>query len=526
MLDMRQLTDYGIGRSDLAHVDLSAADLVEHAIRRKEAMLTDVGALGAVTGQYTGRSPSDKFVVQRSESTLEIHWGKVNQPISPEAFDRLQQKVASYLGNREHFVFNGFGGTDPRHRLPIRVITEYAWHSLFVQQLFVRPTEEELRTHVPEFTILSAPSITSDPAVDGTRSETFIVLDFEKRLILIGGTEYAGEMKKGIFTVLNALLPSRGILPMHCSANVGDDGDVALFFGLSGTGKTTLSADPTRHLIGDDEHGWSDDGIFNFEGGCYAKCINLSREAEPQIWDAIRFGAVLENVVIDPATRAADYSSQALTENTRAAYPVEFIPGAVVPGFGGHPGTIVFLTADASGVLPPISRLSEEAAMYHFLSGYTSKLAGTERGVTEPSPTFSTCFGEPFWPLSPMVYARMLGERIRRHNSSVYLVNTGWTGGPYGEGQRMKLSYTRAMVRAAISGALHSVSYRRDPIFGLEMPESCPDVPAAVLDPRSTWSDKARYDAAARKLAGQFAENAKRFPNMGEKILAAGPKAD
>lgn len=525
MLDTRQLTDYGIGRSDLAHVDLSPAELVEHALRRGEATLTDVGALRAATGQYTGRSPSDKFIVQYPDMDIDVAWGKINQPISPEVFERLQNKVAAYLGSRPHYVFNGFGGADARHRLPIRVVTEYAWHSLFVHQLFVRPSAEELRTHVPAFTILSAPSVKADPAVDGTRSETFILVDFKKGLILIGGTEYAGEMKKGIFSVLNALLPRQGIMPMHCSANVGADGDVALFFGLSGTGKTTLSADPARHLIGDDEHGWSDDGVFNFEGGCYAKCINLTREAEPQIWDAIRFGSVLENVVLDPAAHVPDYASQALTENTRAAYPVEFIPGAVVPGVGGHPSTIVFLTADASGVLPPVSRLSQEAAMYHFLAGYTSKLAGTERGVTDPRPTFSTCFGEPFIPLDPMVYARMLGERIRRHGSSVYLLNTGWTGGPYGEGSRMKLSYTRAMVRAAISGELKSVSYRRHPIFGLEMPESCPDVPAEVLDPRATWSDKARYDEAARKLAREFVENAKRF-NLSPEILAAGPSAD
>ncbi len=491
-------------------------------MRRGEAVLTSDGALRATTGQYTGRSPKDKFVVQRPGSRYEISWGKVNQPISPEHYQRLKRKVLAHLSERDHYVFNGFAGADADYRMPLRVVTEYAWHSLFVHQLFLRPTPEQLQIHRPEFTILSAPGVHADPSVDGTNSETFVIIDFEENVVLIGGTQYAGEMKKSIFTVLNTRLPYAGVMPMHCSANVGAAGDVALFFGLSGTGKTTLSADPKRSLIGDDEHGWSDHGVFNFEGGCYAKCINLSQQAEPQIWNAIRFGTVLENVVVDDATRMADYASQEYTENTRAAYPVEYIPNAVIPGVGGQPTTIVFLTADASGVLPPISRLSHAQAMYHFLAGYTSKLAGTERGVTEPVPTFSTCFGEPFWTLAPQVYARQLGERIQRHGVDVYLVNTGWTGGPYGVGRRMNLHYTRTMVDQAIGGALKHATYERHPVFGLEMPTACPGVPSEVLSPRGTWQDKAAYDAAANALARKFLENAKRF-DLDAEILAAGP---
>ncbi len=523
LLDTRELEALGIGRGERAFVDLSPAELVEHAVRRGEAQLTADGAVCATTGQYTGRSPKDKFVVEHPLSPYEIHWGKVNQPISPDHYQRLKRKVLTHLSEHDHFVFNGFAGADPEYRMALRVVSEYAWHSLFVHQLFLRPTPEELRSHRPEFTILSAPSVYADPQADGTNSEAFVVIDFEENVILIGGTEYAGEMKKSIFTVLNTRLPYQNVLPMHCSANVGPKGDVALFFGLSGTGKTTLSADPARRLIGDDEHGWSDQGVFNFEGGCYAKCINLSRAAEPQIWDAIRFGAVLENVVLDEATRAPDYSSQQYTENTRAAYPVEFIENAVIPGVGGQPKTILFLTADASGVLPPISRLTPAQAMYHFLAGYTSKLAGTERGITEPSPTFSTCFGEPFWTLAPQVYARMLGERIARHDVQVFLVNTGWTGGPYGEGKRMNLSYTRAMVDAAIAGALQDVPYERHPVFGLEMPVRCPEVPSEVLNPRGTWTDKARYDEQTLALARQFQANSQRFA-LEPDVAAAGPK--
>uniref|UniRef100_UPI000C259A1B phosphoenolpyruvate carboxykinase (ATP) n=1 Tax=Mycobacteroides abscessus TaxID=36809 RepID=UPI000C259A1B len=422
--------------------NLSVPQLVEAAVQRGEAMLTASGALRAETGKYTGRSPKDKFIVDEPSVHDDIAWGSVNQPISAAAFDKLYQDVLEYLNGKDLFVFDGFAGANETYRLPIRVINEYAWHNLFVHQLFVRPTAEELKTHVPGFTVISAPGFEANTALHGTNSETFIIVSFSKKMVLIGGSKYAGEMKKSIFSVMNYLLPQQQVFPMHCSANVGEQGDVALFFGLSGTGKTTLSADPNRRLIGDDEHGWSDLGVFNIEGGCYAKTINLTEEKEPQIWNAIKFGSVLENVVLDEETRIPDYDNGSLTENTRAAYPVDFIPGAMIPGEAGHPKVIVFLTADAFGVLPPISKLTKEQAMYHFLSGYTSKLAGTERGVTEPEATFSTCFGAPFLPLQPSVYAEMLGEKISKHNAQVYLVNTGWSGGPYGIGKRMNLAYT------------------------------------------------------------------------------------
>ncbi len=507
------------------HRNLSAPLLITKALERKEGTLTTDGAFASTTGKYTGRSPKDKFFVKESSTQDEIDWGEVNQPVEPEVFDHLFERVQEYLRKKEVFIFDGFAGTDPEHRLPIRVINEFAWHNLFARQLFVRPTPEELANHEPQFTVISAPGFQADPVKDKTRSETFIVVSFEKRTVLIGGTEYAGEMKKAIFSVMNYLLPSQGILPMHCSANMGKEGDVALFFGLSGTGKTTLSADPQRQLIGDDEHGWSTNGVFNIEGGCYAKCIGLSREKEPQIWDAIRFGAVLENVVVNEQG-VPDFDDATLTENTRAAYPVESIPGAIIPGKGGHPSVILFLTADAFGVLPPISRLTPEAAMYHFLSGYTSKLAGTERGVTEPEATFSTCFGAPFLPRPAHVYADMLGEKIAEHNARVYLVNTGWSGGPYGVGKRMNLAYTRAMVRAAINGSLEKSTFTKDPIFGVEIPDACPDVPAEILNPRSTWEDPTAYDRSAKELARLFNENFTQFQNVSEAIRAAGPKAD
>jgi len=430
----------------------------------------------------------------------------------------------AYLQNRDLFVFDGFAGADPKYRLPIRVINEYAYQNLFCHQLFIVPTEEELKSHEPGFTVICAPGFKADPEIDKVNSEVFIVISFEKKVVIIGGTQYAGEMKKSIFSVLNYLMPEQGVLSMHCSANVGQDGTTALFFGLSGTGKTTLSADPHRFLIGDDEHGWSDDGIFNFEGGCYAKCINLTREKEPQIYDAIKFGAVLENVIVDEDTRLPNYDSDEITENTRAAYPVEFIPGAVIPGIGGHPKTVVFLTADAFGVLPPIAKLTREQAMYYFISGYTSKLAGTERGITEPQATFSSCFGSPFLPLSPMVYAKLLGEKIEKHNVNVFLVNTGWTGGPYGVGKRMDLGYTRAMIRAALDGKLDSVEYEEDPIFGLMIPKSCPDVPAEILNPKNTWSDKEAYDRTAISLAESFVKNIAKFSGIAPEVIAAGPK--
>ena len=482
-------------------MNLNASQLLEQAIQRREGMLSAGGALVVRTGQFTGRSPKDKYIVQEAGTAETVAWGAVNQPMSPVAFEGLFTRVKSFLAQREVFVKDLRGGADPRYTLPIRVVTQRAWHALFAHQLFVR----EGAPQTPEFTVYFAPDFHADPALDGTRSDTCIAISFARRAILILGTEYAGELKKSIFTVLNYLLPDRAVLPMHCSANVGADGAVALFFGLSGTGKTTLSADPSRRLIGDDEHGWSDSGVFNFEGGCYAKCIKLSAGKEPEIWQAIRYATVLENVVMDEATRQLDFDSDALTENTRAAYPVENIHDAVIPGIGGHPRYILFLTADAFGVLPPISRLTPEQAMYYFLSGYTAKVAGTERGLgKEPVATFSACFGEPFLPRAPHVYADMLGERMRRHDVSCYLVNTGWAGGAYGVGQRMSLPYTRELVSAATSGKLDAVPTQPHPVFQLSVPDG-------VLDARAQWSDGAAYDRAARELAARFEKNFEKF---------------
>ncbi|RFB17881.1 phosphoenolpyruvate carboxykinase (ATP) [Bacillus sp. HNG] len=508
------------------HHNLSVPILVEKVLARQEGILTSTGAVCATTGKYTGRSPEDKYIVEETSTKDRIDWGKVNKPISEAAFENLYTKVLSYLKEKDEiFVFNGYAGADKKVRMPIQVINEYAWHNLFSQQLFVRPTEEDLKTHQPEFTVISAPNFKADPEVDGTRSETFIIISFEKRTVLIGGTEYAGEIKKSIFSVMNYVLPEQNILSMHCSANVGQEGDVALFFGLSGTGKTTLSADPNRRLIGDDEHGWSSSGVFNIEGGCYAKCINLSREKEPQIFDAIRFGSVLENVVVDKESRIADYDDNSLTENTRAAYQIDNIDNIIVPSIAGHPNTIVFLTADAFGVLPPISKLTKEQAMYHFLSGYTSKLAGTERGVTAPEATFSTCFGSPFLPLAATEYAEMLGRKIDEHNVQVFLVNTGWTGGEYGVGSRMKLSYTRAMVQAALEGELTHAETVKNDIFGLEIPIHIPGVPDDVLQPAKTWADQSTYYVKAKELAIKFKENFKKFPNVAKEIeLLGGPR--
>lgn len=505
------------------HYNLSESRLVEIALERKEAALASSGALRALTGKYTGRSPKDKYVVKEASVEHEIDWGAVNQPLNGYQFERLYDKAQTYMADKELFIFDGFAGADPAHRLPIRIVNEYAWHNLFVRQLFVRPSQAELAEHRAEFTVYALPGLKADPAADGTRSEAFICISFEKKTVLIGGTEYAGEMKKSIFSVMNYLLPSKGVLPMHCSANVGETGDVALFFGLSGTGKTTLSADLTRRLIGDDEHGWSTDGVFNIEGGCYAKCAGLSKEKEPQIWQAIRFGAVLENVALDPLTGIADYGNTGITENSRAAYPVENIPGAVVPGYAGHPNVIIFLTADAFGVLPPISKLTKEQAIYHFLSGYTSKLAGTERGVTEPEATFSTCFGAPFLPLAPTVYAQMLGDKIEKHGVNIYLLNTGWTGGPYGAGKRISLSYTRAMVCAALAGTIERASFSPDPIFGVLRPEAVPGVPSEMLQPNLTWRSQDDYERQALDLAERFVRNFAKFSNADGKIAAAGP---
>jgi phosphoenolpyruvate carboxykinase (ATP) len=505
------------------HFNLSPALLVEHAVRRDEAKLADNGALVGYTNR-TGRSPKDKFIVRDEITEHSIAWGAVNEPFEADRFDELYERVVEHLRGRDLFVQDLFCGADPTYRLPVRMVTEYAWHNLFVRQLFIRPTAQELRHHHPEFTVIAAPEFRADPRRDGTNSEVFILLNFKRRTVLIGGTSYAGEMKKSIFSVMNFLLPPRNVFPMHCSANVGHDGVTALFFGLSGTGKTTLSADPSRDLIGDDEHGWSGNGIFNFEGGCYAKCIKLSKENEPQIWRALRFGCVLENVVLDPQTRVPDYNDDSKTENTRAAYPVEFIENAVIPGIGGHPKNVVFLTADAFGVLPPISRLTPEQAMYHFLSGYTAKVAGTEAGLREPTATFSTCFGSPFLPLRPKTYAEMLGRRLREHNAQCWLVNTGWQGGPHGVGKRMEIPATRAMVDCAVEGELIREEFEIERTFGFAIPKFCRGVPSQILNPRNAWPDKAAYDKAADDLRNRFEKNFEKF-DVPQEIRAAGPRA-
>ncbi len=503
--------------------NLTIGKLVEAALKKEDAVLTDTGALSINTGKYTGRSPGDRFIVDGPDVHDQVDWGKVNAPISSEGFDKLYEKMLTYIKDKELYIFDGFVGADKNYRMPVRVINEYASQNLFSQQLLIKPKAGELEGFEPEFTIIAAPGCHADAAIDGTNSEAFIILNFTKKIVLIGGSMYCGEIKKSIFTVMNFLLPKKNVMPMHCSANVGKDGDVALFFGLSGTGKTTLSADNGRRLIGDDEHGWTDDGVFNFEGGCYAKCIRLSKENEPQIWNAIRFGTLLENVVLDPETGVPDYDSEQFTENTRAGYPVTYIDNAVEEGVGGKPSTIIFLTADATGVLPPISKLSKEQAMYHFMSGYTSKLAGTERGIVEPTATFSTCFGAPFMPRKPQVYAELLGKKIDENNVRVFLVNTGWSGGSYGVGKRMKLSYTRAMVTAAINGKLDNVKYEKDSIFGVAVPTECPDVPAEVLKPVNVWQDKAEYERTALKLAESFKDNFRKFSGVAEGIVNAGP---
>jgi phosphoenolpyruvate carboxykinase (ATP) len=507
------------------HRNLPAAQLIESALLRGEARLASNGSLVAVTGARTGRSPRDKFTVDDAVTHDSVDWGRVNQRFDSGKFEALLQRVLAHMRERDLFVQDLYCGADAAYRLPIRVIAEYAWHALFVRQLFVRPGAAELAGHQPEFTVIAAPEFSAIPDRDGTRTDAFILADFTRRIILIGGTKYAGEMKKSIFGVMNFLLPGRDVLPMHCSANVGADGVTALFFGLSGTGKTTLSADPARRLIGDDEHGWSATGIFNFEGGCYAKCVDLSEEKEPQIFHAIRFGSVLENVVLDPVTCEPDYKDIQLTENTRAAYPIEFIENAVIPGVGGHPRNILFLAADAFGVLPPIARLTPEQAMYHFLSGYTAKLAGTEAGMgSDPVPEFSACFGSPFLPLAPHVYAEMLGARLKQHNAVCWLVNTGWSGGRFGVGKRMSLRHTRALVNAALDGKLDNVKFVTEPAFGLSIPVECPGVPREILNPRNVWTDAAAYDRQAADLASRFEANFQQF-DASAAVRAAGPTA-
>ena len=506
------------------HRNLPVKKIMDLIMEKNEGILTANGSVAVKTGKYTGRSPDDRFIVDDEQTHTTVDWGKINHPFPGDKFDKLFEKMKRHLEDKEIFIFDGFIGADLEHRLPVRIITDHAWQSLFVRQLFIRPSGAELESHKPEYTLLAINDFKAIPEIDGTRTDAFILLNYTKKIVLIGATPYAGEIKKAMFSVMNYTLPSKGVFPMHCSANIGKNGDTALFFGLSGTGKTTLSADSNRMLIGDDEHGWSDRGIFNFEGGCYAKCINLNKEAEPQIWDAIRSGAVLENVVIDNRTMMPDFNDGSLTENTRAAYPLDYIPGAVIPSLGGNPKVIIFLTADAFGVMPPIARLTKEGAMYHFMSGYTSKLAGTERGITEPKATFSECFGAPFMSRHASVYAKLLGEKITRHKTVVYLINTGWSGGPYGIGKRMNIKHTRRMVTAALTGELDIVKYGHDDIFNLDVPAACPDVPPDVLNPRNTWSEKDAYDLSARKLAQMFVENFKKFGSVSKEITDAGPQ--
>lgn len=515
----------GIIAPKAVYRNLTPAQLVEHALARGEGKLANTGAFVVTTGKYTGRSPDDRFVVDTPAIHDDIDWGKINVPISAEKYEAIYNRMMAYLQGRDIFVFDGFAGADETYHLPVRVVNELASQNLFIHQLLVRPTEAQLAGFTPGFTIIAAPGFKCIPEVDGVHSEAAILVNFDKRTVLIAGSQYAGEIKKSIFSVMNYLLPKQGVLSMHCSANVGEAGDVALFYGLSGTGKTTLSADPNRMLIGDDEHGWSDKGCFNIEGGCYAKCINLSKENEPQIWEAIKFGSLVENVVMDDATREFDFADASLTENTRVGYPVEFIPNCVIPGVAGHPKTVIFLTADAFGVLPPISRLDKNQAMFHFVSGYTSKLAGTERGIVEPQTTFSTCFGAPFLPLHPSVYAEMLGKKIEEHDAKVYLVNTGWAGGKYGVGSRMKLKYTRAMVTAALNGELEKAEFELDPIFNVMVPKTCPNVPDEFLSQRRLWKDQAEYEATAKDLAARFVKNFEKYSNMPANIVNAGPKA-
>jgi len=521
------LTSLGLGGVGTVHRNQAAAPLYEQALARGEGRLGAAGQLVVETGKHTGRSPNDKFFVREPGSETHIDWS-VNKAIDGKTFDALLTRVGAYLNGKDVFSLDCYVGADPTYRLPVRIITEYAWHSLFARDLFIVPGSGESALEpasssadfAPEFTVINAPLFQADPARDGTASSTFILVNLARRIILIGGTRYAGETKKSVFTVMNYLMPLRNVLSMHCSANVGRAGDVAIFFGLSGTGKTTLSSDPHRPLIGDDEHGWSADGVFNFEGGCYAKMIKLRREAEPEIWAAShRFGTVIENVVMDPVTRELDVDDASLTENTRSAYPIDFLPNFVTSGTGGHPTNIVMLTSDAFGVLPPIAKLSGEQAMYHFLSGYTAKVAGTERGVSGVQPTFSACFGAPFMVHHPTVYAKLLGERIAHHKVDCWLVNTGWTGGPYGVGSRMKIAHTRAMLNAAIEGRLAGVRYETEPFFGLAIPAEVPDVPSEALNPRNAWADAAAYDAQAKHLAALFAENFKRFESHASEAL-------
>lgn len=515
-----------LGMRNLGHVyrNLSVSLLIEHALARTEGVLAANGSLSVKTGKYTGRSPEDKFIVDEPSIHEEVDWNRVNVPISIEKFEHLYKRVLAYIQGRDLYIFDGYVGADHNYRMGIRVINELATQNLFAHQMFIRPTVEELKHHRADFTVIAVPGLHGDPEIDGLHSEAFIIVSFEKKLVLIGGSHYAGEIKKSVFSFMNYFMTKRDVLPMHCAANMDESSNTALFFGLSGTGKTTLSADLTRYLIGDDEHGWSKAGVFNFEGGCYAKTIKLSRDKEPQIWEAIRFGSLMENVVLNEYSREPDYDDRTLTENTRVAYPLEFIPNCVQAGAGGHPSTVIFLTADAFGVLPPIADLTHNQAIYYFLSGYTSKLAGTERGITEPQAAFSACFGQPFLPLSPVVYAHLLLERLTQHNPKVYLVNTGWSGGPYGVGSRIAIQHTRTMVNAALNGQLATVAFKPHPIFKILMPKEVAGVPREILDPRNTWGNPAAYDQQAKILAKKFGENFKRFETVAKEIVEAGPQ--
>ncbi|NIA68026.1 phosphoenolpyruvate carboxykinase [Pelagibius litoralis] len=522
------LSLHGLVNIRKAYWNLGVAALYSESLKRDESQLSEGGALVVLTGKHTGRSPKDKFITREASTEQDIWWGDVNVGIDEDGFERLYQKVVAYLQGRDVFVQDVYAGADADYRLPVRVVSESAWHALFARNMFIQPGQEALADFMPGFTVLHAPFCHAEPAVDGTNSESFIVVNFARRLVVIGGTVYAGEIKKSIFSILNYLLPERDVLPMHCSANIGPDGDTAIFFGLSGTGKTTLSADGSRSLIGDDEHGWSPKGVFNFEGGCYAKVIRLDPQSEPEIHATTRrFGTVLENVVMDPASGLLDLDDNRHTENTRASYPLDFIPNISADSLGGQPKNIVMLTADAFGVLPPISSLTPDQAMYHFLSGYTARVAGTEKGMgAEPSATFSTCFGAPFMPRHPSVYAKMLGDKMAATGAKCWLVNTGWTGGAYGVGARMKIAYTRAMVRAALSGGLSEAVTARHPEFGLAIPQACPDVPAEVLNPRNTWGDKQAYDLTVRDLTQRFEANFKQFePYVGATVREAGIRA-
>jgi phosphoenolpyruvate carboxykinase (ATP) len=526
-------SDFGLGSLGLTNLhkvywNLPSEALVEEIVFRGEAKLSQLGPVVVNTGKHTARSANDKFVVREPSTEEKVWWGEYNRPFSPEKFNDLVNRLQGFLQGRDAFVQDCYVGADPEYQMPIRVITEHAWHSLFARNMFLLPqTMEDYRRHVPDFTVLCVPSFKGIQQIDGTASSTFIVVNFEQKLCIIGNTAYAGEIKKSVFTALNFLLPLQGVMPMHCSANMGVSGDVALFFGLSGTGKTTLSADPRRRLIGDDEHGWSDQGVFNFEGGCYAKVIQLSPSAEPQIYACTRrFGTILENVILDPVTRLIDLDDDAITENTRASYPLEYIENAVPEKVGGHPKNLILLTCDASGVMPPIARLTPDQALYQFISGYTSKIAGTEVGLgQEPEITFSTCFGAPFMVHFPWFYADLLKRKILRHEANCWLVNTGWVGGPYGVGKRISISYTRALLNAALTGELLNVDYSTDPVFGFEVPRSCDGVPADVLDPASSWPSKTQYMGKYRELAARFVENFRKFEqSVAPEVLSAGPR--